>query len=181
MAILIVLSAILSIIISGWTCRKTKELQSLLPPDKSVPGFTYSFHLKKQEVSRSDKRRKQTQKLFLTDLSISLFLPKGHENSSSKCSIIIGYNWLHPSIFKAIYKIWIVLSTGRQFCDTTLFISLQWSSLHSISFVTPQSTSFVQQPWASPHLTHCTLVSVTPNALSATKRNYLLKNHCSGR
>lgn len=150
-------------------------------PDKSVPGFTYSFHLKKQEVSHSDKRRKQTQKLFLTDLSISLFLPKGHENSSSKCSIIIGYNWLHPSIFKAIYKIWIVLSTGRQFCDTTLFISLQWSSLHSISFVTPQSTSFVQQPWASPHLTHCTLVSVTPNALSATKRNYLLKNHCSGR
>lgn len=67
------------------------------------------------------------------------------------------------------------MSTGRQFCDTTLFISLQRSSLHSISFVTPQSTSFVLQPWASRCLTHCTLVNVTPNVLSATNRNYLLK------
>jgi len=41
---------------------------------------------------RSDKTRKQMQKLLLTDSNISLFLPKGYENFSGKCSIIIGYN-----------------------------------------------------------------------------------------
>lgn len=129
--------------------EQTLPSPNLFPQDNFVPRFICGFHLKKQEDLRSDKTRKQMQKPFLTDLNISLFLPKGYENSSSKCSIIIGYNWLHPSIFKAIYKIWIVLSTGRQFCDTTLFISLQWSLLHSISFVTPQPTSFVLQPWTS--------------------------------
>lgn len=125
--------------------RKMKELKKkifflkIIWSQLSYAVFTWR-HRKKLH---SDKTRKQMQKFFLTDLNISLFLPKGHENSSSKCSIIIGYNWLHPSFFKAIHKIWIVLSTGRQFCDTTLFISLQWSQLHSVSFVTPQTTLFV--------------------------------------
>lgn len=141
-----ILFTILSTIILCSTRRKPEERNNNKIFSLKIiwSQFSYAvFTWRNRKKMHSDKTRKQMQKLFLTDLSISLFLPKGYENSSSKCSIIIGYNWLHPSIFKAIYKIWIVLSTGRQFCDTTLFISLQWSRLHSRSFVIPQTTVFL--------------------------------------
>lgn len=98
----------------GTNVQRCTEATMVISKNSRVSGFQWLRILTKQNWKIL--KIEPGNQLKIPDWHEYYFLyPKGYNNFSSKCSITISYNWLCLLIFKTIYKLWIVVSTGRQF------------------------------------------------------------------